>query len=544
MSQIIADELAILVEDKNKEINQTKSVLATQLQQLAVSKREVATVTKQLAEYSQALAAAQTDQQKAIFNQAIVALTPTLVALNNKTSGLQAAVNSTRSTLNTQQTAVANIQKQITTEEKSAGQTGPVPTDPTNATGNAAVNTTATTSPEPISSTDPTLGELGINTATIPTVSPEPINPSIDPDLISYVEPSNVSQATLYPVAPPGIDEYTEPSLISPYSVPIVPTVAPQAIDQNTEPSNSSSFNQSATGNGVTVSSILGAPGPAGFSTQGLTQQTRPDATRAAQVNENIQEDWRVRLHLAQNANYLYKDPTIAGGDILFPLVQTKGVIFPYTPAISVAYTASYPDATPAHSNYKIFQYKGSSVDQVNISCEFTAQDNSEANYLLAVIHFFRSVTKMFYGQDQNPNPGVPPPLCYLSGLGQFQFNNHALVVSGFTYELPVDVDYIRAGSPTTLAGTPLTQLGTKSGGSMDPSRTRVGTNGVPVGGRPSAPMFQQQSTYLSNSSVTYVPTKMKMSITCFPIVSRNQVSNEFSLKDYATGQLLRRGFW
>ena len=47
----------------------------------------------------------------------------------------------------------------------------------------------------------------------------------------------------------------------------------------------------------------------------------------------------------------------------------------------------------------------------------------------------------------------------------------------------------------------------------------RKNTNGVPVGGKPFAPMFQQQSTYLSNSSVTYVPTKMKMSITCYPVV-------------------------
>ena len=48
----------------------------------------------------------------------------------------------------------------------------------------------------------------------------------------------------------------------------------------------------------------------------------------------------------------------------------------------------------------------------------------------------------------------------------------------------------------------------------------------------------------------TYVPTKMQISISAVPIVSRNDISNRFSLKDYATGKLLRsvtngsRGIW
>jgi hypothetical protein len=226
----------------------------------------------------------------------------------------------------------------------------------------------------------------------------------------------------------------------------------------------------------------------------------------------------------------------------LFPLKDTEGVIFPYTPSIQVQYAASYSPAEVVHSNYKIFQYKGSSVDTVTITCDFTAQDNSEANYLLAVIHFFRSVTKMFYGQDQNPNPGVPPPLCYLTGLGEFQFNNHSLVVTGFTYDLPTDVDYIRAGSPTTIAGTPLNNFRPNTG-IADSVKIRTTNNNVPIGGRPFTPMFQQ-SSYLSSSSVTYVPTKMKMSIVCSPVVSRNQVSNGFSLKQYATGALIKGGFW
>ena len=59
----------------------------------------------------------------------------------------------------------------------------------------------------------------------------------------------------------------------------------------------------------------------------------------------------------------------------------------------------------------------------------------------------------MFYGNDQIPKPGTPPPLCYLSGLGGFQFDDHPLVINSFNYNLPNEVDYIRASSPTLMPG-------------------------------------------------------------------------------------------
>ena len=232
--------------------------------------------------------------------------------------------------------------------------------------------------------------------------------------------------------------------------------------------------------------------------------------------------DWRVRLSLAPGANYLYKVGIGAAG-ILNPLQETEGVIFPYTPAISVAYAANYTPFDPTHSNYKIYQYTNSSVDSFSITCDFTAQDTTEANYLLAVIHFFKSITKMFYGEDQNPKPGTPPPLCYLSGLGEFQFDNHPLAITGFTYSLPIDVDYIRALPQPATSG---------AGQATSYSGQRLINNGVST----TPPKFSNGS---STGKPTYVPTKMQISITAHPIVSRNNISNKFSLKEYATGQLL-----
>jgi hypothetical protein len=264
---------------------------------------------------------------------------------------------------------------------------------------------------------------------------------------------------------------------------------------------------------------------------QGLINDLRSDATNKDAVSFAKAKDWRVRLTLAPSAKYLYKADSPG---ILGPLAQTDGVIFPYTPSVSVAYNAAYESSDLVHSNYKIYNYKNSSVDNITISCDFTAQDTNEANYLLAVIHFFRSVTKMFYGRDENPRNGVPPPLCYMSGLGTFQFDNHPLVITNFTYALPTDVDYIRAGSQTNEPGNNVGQQ-TPPVNNDSAAYQRITSSGL--GKR--TPNFVRQAATI-NSDATYVPTKINLSISCIPVVSRNDVSNRFSLKDYATGALLQ----
>jgi hypothetical protein len=225
---------------------------------------------------------------------------------------------------------------------------------------------------------------------------------------------------------------------------------------------------------------------------------------------------------------------------VLWPLRNTDGVIFPYTPTIDTAYKAEYDAYNLTHSNYRGYFYKGSYVDAININAMFTAQDTSEANYLLAVIHFFRSATKMFYGQDAQR--GSPPPLIYLSGLGEFQFNEHPCVISQFNYNLPSDVDYIRAHS-AGINGTNLQvsrDRQTIAGNPLSYALQRLLTVGLSKGAEDN----RLASPTLGVDEPTYVPTKMDVSLTLFPIQSRSQVSKEFSVKNFANGNLLKGGFW
>lgn len=263
---------------------------------------------------------------------------------------------------------------------------------------------------------------------------------------------------------------------------------------------------------------------------------------RSQQTNSNLAQfpvntDWRVVLRLAPNANYLYAAPD-AG--LLQPLKTTNGVIFPYTPTITTAYKANYSEYDLTHSNYRGYFYKNSYTDAVQLTATFTAQSTADAAYVLAVIHFFRSVTKMFYGQDVHR--GSPPPLVYLSGLGDYQFNNHPCVVSQFNYSLPADVDYISSGSPNNLGLNlqPLQNLYSSTLNAVAPTVTRLATAFLPVGAENAARAPLQ--ALLNNP--TYVPSKIDLVISLLPVQSRAKVSQQFSLENFANGNLLKGGFW
>ncbi len=266
-------------------------------------------------------------------------------------------------------------------------------------------------------------------------------------------------------------------------------------------------------------------------------QRARQQQAIASQRKQANNGDWRVRIRLAPQSKYLYNAPQPG---ILQPLTVTDGVIFPYTPNIVTAYRANYTPYDLTHSNYRGYWYSNSAVEPVTITGTFTAQDTAEANYLLAVIHFFRSATKMFYGQDAER--GAPPPIVYLTGLGEYQFNEHSCVISNFQYNLPADVDYIRAGSPGNV-GVDLTtrrdrQTVATNGvfGSLNRLAAAFLTKGA-IGGPPAPPT-------LGLNRPTYVPTKIDITVTLNPIQSRQQVSKQFSVKEFANGNLLRGGFW
>jgi hypothetical protein len=209
--------------------------------------------------------------------------------------------------------------------------------------------------------------------------------------------------------------------------------------------------------------------------------------------------DWRVRISLAGTGWTPLMDD--ADTSLLSPLTRTAetGVIFPYTPAITVAHNARYQEQALTHSNYKNYFYEGSDVGAITISGDFTVQNLDEGQYLLAAIYFFRTCTKMFFGNDTNA--GKPPPIVFLDGYGDFYFPHVSCVITNFTHTLPDSVDYIEipVGSSATVS------TGTKS----------------------------------AANRLVRLPTASQLSVTVQPVYSRTNIYKNFTLGKFAQGQLL-----
>jgi len=412
---------------------------------------------------------------------------------------------------------------------------------------------------------DPFAGLAG-TTPTQATAAPAPVNPSTNPEV---PQPSTPPAANTIDTGPSAAAQQADPFAGLAGTAGTATEVSAADINTSTTVPVSPDFGISTADLGQTAFiAPQSAPDPyAGLSsadtgetafiaptntTEGspetaAIQAEKKDAqfqeSRSTQTGQEASStDWRLRISLAKGAGYLYNDPQPG---ILQPLKSTNGVIFPYTPKIDLGYKANYSPYDLTHSNYRGYFYQNSSISDINITGQFTAQNTAQANYLLAVIHFFRSATKMFYGQDAQR--GAPPPLVFMSGLGQYQFNNHPCVIAEFTYNLPDDVDYIRASVINNVglnAATVSNVLNSGVAGGQITGYARLAAAFTTPGALPTVPFGSPNTPNNASGAPTYVPTKMNINIRLLPVQSRQQVSKQFSLKGFANGSLLRGGFW
>ena len=251
------------------------------------------------------------------------------------------------------------------------------------------------------------------------------------------------------------------------------------------------------------------------------------------------EDDWRVRLSLADSSTIFYKD-TSTQNSIMAPLIETNGVIWPYTPQITVSHVANYSTAVLTHSNYSAHFYNNSDVNDITVTGEFTVQSVEEGQYLMAAIYFLRASTKMFFGQGTNM--GNPPPILFLDGYGSHYFPHVPCVVTNFTHNLSNDVDYLQVPiTQTTLEDVTLTAPDNPNGGG-GPSLYDYGTGDLkavsfaPVFGSKKATSTQK---FTSIVSTTRVPTASTVSVTLRPVYSRKNLHDRFNLNDFAQGKLI-----
>ena len=156
--------------------------------------------------------------------------------------------------------------------------------------------------------------------------------------------------------------------------------------------------------------------------------------------------DWRVSLSIPDNV----KKIMTGSKTLLDPLKSTGGkLVFPYTPTVLVGHSAQWNPMQPVHTNYPFYAYENSRVDQLTITADFYVQNEQEAEYWVAAVHYLRTMTKMAYG-GESPDRGQPPPVVYLNGYGDFTFKNVPVIINNFQFDLKREIDYISTKLPQT----------------------------------------------------------------------------------------------
>ena len=316
----------------------------------------------------------------------------------------------------------------------------------------------------------------------------------------------------------------------------------------------------SAGANGFNAASNLGAAFSAGLASPGgLASAIRsinlPAAGEAigdivgaisAFTEDTYANDWRVRLSLASWTSF-------KSSPVLTPLKDSGGLIFPYTPKINIHSGATYQKIETVHTNYTFQAFKNSDPGTIKITAPMYVSDPTEGLYWIAMVHYLRSLTKMFAGND--PKAGNPPPIIFLNGYGNYVFKNVPVVVTSMDVSLDDKCDYIgvnvvgsaagalegTADSIGSFADTLGGAFGGAFGGALGSATSII--SGVAGGvGQVAGLLGSFGIGGTTSGGISHVPTKSTFSVTLQPIYSRTS-ARKFSLDRFVTGGYLNNNF-
>lgn len=248
--------------------------------------------------------------------------------------------------------------------------------------------------------------------------------------------------------------------------------------------------------------------------------------------------DWRVRLSMP-TGSFFDSSP------ILAPLWESGGLIFPYTPNITINHQATYNEIPVTHQNYQFNAYQSSRVSDIQVVGEFNVEDGVQAKYWIAAVHFLRSVTKMFTGDSAFA--GNPPPILNFNGYGDHVFRNVPVVVKSFSMTLPKDVNYIstNVASGSGFGIDSIAESAAQASGIL----SAVGASSLSRTASRAANIASNVSGLLggspggqSTSGTSYVPVKSDLTVTLMPVYSRESV-RRFSLQQFVNGAYVNRGY-
>jgi len=244
------------------------------------------------------------------------------------------------------------------------------------------------------------------------------------------------------------------------------------------------------------------------------------------------QKDWRVKLTIPQNSNFR---ESFLNSFVMNPLKEHGGVVFPLTPSVIVQHSASYNPLAATHSNYPFYAYSNSESSALTIVGEFPVQNPEDARHWIATLHFFRTVTKMFFG-GTGANKGNPPPILKLNGYGDYVFKNIPVIVTSFNVELTQGVDYIATGQfDTSIANSIIAQK------NQELAERRNAGMSVEEYEQWKSDALSEAVRRGETDNLGWAPTSSLFTVQIQPVYSRESIKN-FSLEAFAAGQLNNYG--
>jgi len=197
-----------------------------------------------------------------------------------------------------------------------------------------------------------------------------------------------------------------------------------------------------------------------------IVESNKKVSLNVAPINKSInisnymsEDEWGSRL------SYILGDDT---SKLLYShFKDTMGLVFPYTPDIDFNHTINYEETDILHSNLAVQHYKNTPPPTISLKADFTADTPKNGEYMYAVIHFLRSISKCEFGETvaayssitgsgSGNREAVPPPILYLNGWGNL-IDNIPVVIKSFGISLGKDKHYVNVAKYNVWLPTDIT---------------------------------------------------------------------------------------
>ena len=175
---------------------------------------------------------------------------------------------------------------------------------------------------------------------------------------------------------------------------------------------------------------------------------------------------------------------------VLRPLLEDRGVVFPYTPTIQFSHNANYGAYEVQGSVYQQNYYMNTANPTINVTALFSSNTIDEAKHTAAALQFFKSCTKSDFGVQSQETAGTPPPILKFSAYGLIHASHVPVILRNFSYTLVEDSDYVDVD--------------------------------------------------IENGESVTIPTLLLVSIDLVPQIPPKKVKEQFNIRGYASGSLLR----